>query len=208
MRSVSYVIFCLCVCLAMYGGSSWLVLLRMPCFWSPGNLSRTQGDTACPQKKSPRIPEKSWDKSVGRWIIKCVQRWRKPRSSVERTQHFSQICCCNCISWLFQNPTSALWSRILKLDPNKTSLKMVFIDLFVVYLTMLSVAETGLIWRSMIGWELNTKFEKMCKEAVLAWFEVLSQNFPWRDWGRIWTILSQDSCFSYKIWSLELMNTK
>jgi hypothetical protein len=115
----------------------------------------------------------------------------------------------NNISWLIQNPTSALWSLILKLYLNKTSLEMIFIDLFRMYtITMVSVAETALVWRWTIGWLLNTKLGKTCKEEVVAWFEVLSKNFPGGIEKESEIFFSQDSRFSRKIRTLELTNTK
>jgi hypothetical protein len=31
----------------------------------------------------------------------------------------------------------------------------------------------------MIRWLMNNELEKMWKEAVVAWFEILSENFSW-----------------------------
>jgi hypothetical protein len=49
------------------------------------------------------------------------------------------------------------------------------IYLFVVYLTMLSVAQP--MWRQKLGLLVNTELKRIWKEAVVTWIDSLSQIF-------------------------------
>jgi hypothetical protein len=70
------------------------------------------------------------------------------------------------------------------------------IYLFVVYLTMLSVAQT--LYRRMIGWVMNNELERIWKEAVVAWL----------DWGKPIETSIRISGLRADIWTQDLPNKK
>jgi hypothetical protein len=58
------------------------------------------------------------------------------------------------------------------------------IILCMVYLMMLSVTQATK--GQMALRSVNKTCERMRKEAVVAWFEVLIKEFAWRNWGKPW----------------------